>query len=82
MDLLFLPLLLLELRPARHEIMKSNRWLDLAFSFLEEDNLIMPAITAFRRQWNISSDDFVYPGIAMLFIRLLWYASASTRSHE
>ncbi|XP_067932543.1 diacylglycerol lipase-beta-like [Watersipora subatra] len=35
----------------------------------------MPAIVAFRRKWNISSDDFVFPGVTMLFIRTAWFVT-------
>ncbi|XP_033123784.1 sn1-specific diacylglycerol lipase beta-like [Anneissia japonica] len=35
----------------------------------------MPALVAFGRRWAIGSDDFVFPGITSVFIRLLWVAA-------
>ncbi|PAV71563.1 hypothetical protein WR25_20519 [Diploscapter pachys] len=33
----------------------------------------MPSLRAFNRQWNIASDDFVFPGISEACIRLSWF---------
>ncbi|XP_071960319.1 diacylglycerol lipase-beta-like [Antedon mediterranea] len=38
----------------------------------------MPALVAFGRRWAIGSDDFVFPGITSVFIRLLWLAAIAS----
>ncbi|CAG02564.1 unnamed protein product [Tetraodon nigroviridis] len=35
----------------------------------------MPGLVVFNRRWGIASDDFVFPGLFELFIRVLWYVS-------
>ncbi|KAL4240297.1 hypothetical protein ACF0H5_001090 [Mactra antiquata] len=32
----------------------------------------MPQLVAFNRKWSIGSDDFVYPGIGEIVLRLIW----------
>ncbi|XP_056912325.1 diacylglycerol lipase-beta isoform X1 [Takifugu flavidus] len=33
----------------------------------------MPGLVVFNRRWGIASDDFVFPGLFELFIRILWW---------
>lgn len=35
----------------------------------------MPGLVVFNRRWGIASDDFVFPGLFELFIRILWYVN-------
>ncbi|CAD5215322.1 unnamed protein product [Bursaphelenchus okinawaensis] len=38
----------------------------------------MPSLVAFGRRWNISSDDFVFPGISEALIRVGWIVITAT----
>uniref|UniRef100_H3D1S2 Diacylglycerol lipase-beta n=1 Tax=Tetraodon nigroviridis TaxID=99883 RepID=H3D1S2_TETNG len=38
----------------------------------------MPGLVVFNRRWGIASDDFVFPGLFELFIRVLWWIGAMT----
>lgn len=35
----------------------------------------MPGLVVFNRRWGIASDDFVFPGLFELLIRVLWYVT-------
>nr|XP_022316925.1 sn1-specific diacylglycerol lipase beta-like isoform X2 [Crassostrea virginica] len=37
----------------------------------------MPGLIAFQRRWGIGSDDFVFPALLELFLRLVWLAAIS-----
>lgn len=37
----------------------------------------MPGLIAFRRRWGIGSDDFVFPALLELFLRLVWITAIS-----
>lgn len=35
----------------------------------------MPGLVVFGRRWGIASDDFVFPGLFELVVRVLWYVT-------
>ncbi|XP_072028584.1 diacylglycerol lipase-beta-like [Amphiura filiformis] len=37
----------------------------------------MPALVAFNRKWRVGSDDFVFPGVISVFIRIAWLGAAA-----
>lgn len=41
----------------------------------------MPGLVVFNRRWGIASDDFVFPGLFELFIRVLWYVNECHHIH-
>ncbi|XP_052783636.1 diacylglycerol lipase-beta-like isoform X1 [Mya arenaria] len=41
----------------------------------------MPQLQAFRRKWAIGSDDFVYPGLGEIFLRIIWLVVVSVIFH-
>ncbi|XP_053393222.1 diacylglycerol lipase-beta-like isoform X2 [Mercenaria mercenaria] len=41
----------------------------------------MPQLVAFNRKWSIGSDDFVYPGIGEIILRVIWITVVSAIFH-
>lgn len=41
----------------------------------------MPGLVVFHRRWGIASDDFVFPGLFELFVRVLWYVNECPNMH-
>ncbi|KAK3090708.1 hypothetical protein FSP39_013912 [Pinctada imbricata] len=37
----------------------------------------MPALTAFGRRWSVGTDDFVFPGLLEIFVRVVWLIAIS-----
>ena len=45
---------------------------DPVYTVVQSVSIAMPQLVAFSRRWTIGSDDFVFPGLMEIVLRIAW----------